>query len=305
VNTRKNSQQNGSGKLNVIFHGAFTFDESKEPDRILALMPRMGHHVYRAGSWLAETEVRGRTTSEEVVYELLGVKPGTENFKPEQNRNVMVKPQGQSDPEKAPYATLKFPLPNKITSLRVAEIPRRDFTFPEELVVDSDPQHIATLQVFTYDIEDQNTLSLKAQDGDGHYWEPVFTGNYINLHIFSAEDHYHKPSNAKEDFNECAKLVGGVKLRLQTRSLRASGIVDAGQLPAGVVEEETEDLALRTMRMDRLGRLIRQNGDANLAWYGNDAMDGSPRACGPIVVKPPVHEERRPLRKRQHREVMT
>ena len=57
----------------------------------MALIPRMGHHVYRAGSWLAETELRGRRTgAKEVVYELLGVKPGTENFKPKQNRKSAV-----------------------------------------------------------------------------------------------------------------------------------------------------------------------------------------------------------------------
>ena len=68
---------------------------------------------------------------------------------------------------------------------------------------------------------------LKADDGDGHYWEPVLTDGHINLHIFSAEDHFHKPSNAEEDFNKCVDLLGGLNLRLQTRSLRATGILDA------------------------------------------------------------------------------
>jgi len=283
VDTQENSQHNGSGKLNVIFHGAFTFDQRTEPNRLLALMPKIPRHVYRAGSWLAETDLRGRTQSEEVVYELSGVKPGAGKFSPEQHQNVMLKPQPQEKPAVAPYATLKFPLPKQITSLQVAEIPRAAFTHPEYLLVDTDPQHIATVQVFTYDILDENALSLKAQDGDGHYWEPVFTGDYINLHIFAAEDHYHKPSNAQEDFNQCVSLLGGVKLRLQTRSLHTSGILDAGQLPPGVAPEETETLALRTLRMARLGRLVSQNGDANLAWYGNDALDGDVEACGPVI----------------------
>jgi len=283
VDSQENSQHDGAGKLNVIFHGAFTFDQSSEPDRILALMPKMPHHVYRAGSWLAETELRGRTDSDAVVYELLGVEPGGEKFRPEQNRNLMLKkPQLKDQPAVYPYATLKFPLPQKIASLQVAAIPRDAFTNQDDLLVDGD-QHIAIVQVFTYDIADQNELSLKARDGDGHYWEPVFTGDYVNLHIFAAEDHYHKPTNAQEDFNQCVSLLGGVNLRLQTRSLQTSGILDTGRLPDGVVEQETESLALRTLRMARLGRLVSQNGDANLAWYGNDALDGDPEACtGPV-----------------------
>jgi len=288
VDTREYANQNGSGKLNVLFHGAFTFDESKEPKRILALIPTMENHVYRAGSWLAETELRGRTESKteskEVVYELVGVKSGGENFQTD-SENLIVKAQGQGDPEAVPYATLRFPLPEKITSLRVGEIARKDFTGREDLVGNRDPQPIATLQVFTYDILDQNALSLKAEDGDGHYWEPAFTGDFINLHIFSAEDHFHKPSNADEDFNKCAELLGGVKLRLQTRSLRATGILNTGELPDGVVQEETETLAVRTLRMARLGRVVRQNGDANLAWYGNDALDGTEEACAGLIGK--------------------
>jgi hypothetical protein len=50
--------------------------------------------------------------------------------------------------------------------------------------------------------------------------------------------------------------------------------------PPGVTDEETEDLATRTKRLMRLGRLIALKGDANLAWYGNDSLDGNPAGCG-------------------------
>jgi hypothetical protein len=262
----------------VVFHGAFTFDQASEPDRILALMPDMPHHVYRAGSWLAETEIQRRVGCEAVVYELTGVKPGGAKFRPE--RNLMIKKQRQDPAETIPFATLTFPLPSQIASLQVAPLPRAAFTYPEQLLVDSDTQHIATVQIFTYDIADENALSLQARDGEGHYWEPMFTGNYINLHIFCAEDSYHKPTNAEEDFNQCAGLLSGVTLRMQTQNLPASRILDAGQLPDGVVQQETESLALRTRRMARLGQLVTQNGDTNLAWYGNDALDGDPEGCG-------------------------
>jgi hypothetical protein len=279
VDTQQYSQQNGSKTLNVILHGAYAFDQTTQPGRILALIPEIGYHTHRAGSWLAETELRGRTDSQAVVYELLGVKAGNDKFEPQQNQNLMVKPQRPGSPQAFPYATLDFPLPRKITSLLVAELPRTSFTYRDELVVNDNSQHIATLQVFTYEIEDQNDLMLKAQDGDGHYWEPVLTDGHVNLHIFSAEDHYHKPSNAEEDFNKCADLIGGLNLRLETDHLPSSRLFDTEPVP-GVDFRETESLALRTQRMARLGRLVLQKGgDANLAWFGNDALDGDPEAC--------------------------
>jgi hypothetical protein len=285
MGTQANSQPNGSAGLNVIFHGACTFDQSREDDRILMSMAMMDHHVYRAGNWLAETELRGRKESDTdaAVYELVGVKAGTARFKPELKQNLIVKTRREDRSRVTPYATLRLPLPRTITSLRVAEIPRAAFTHPEELLTDGDPQHIATLQVFTYDVQDQNALSLQAHAGGGHFWEPVLMGHYINLHIFAAEDHFHKPSNAEEDFNESARLLGGVKLRLQTGSLRANGILDVVGLPDGMAVEETETLALRTQRMARLGRIVKRNGDTNLAWYGNDALDGSDDACAPPI----------------------
>ena len=280
MDTQQNSQPNGCQKLNVVLHGAYQLNQTTEPGRILALIPYIPHHVYRAGNWLAETELRGQTNGSPAVYELLGVKPGNAKFDLQQN--LMVKPKQPGKPQASPYATLIFPLPAQISSLLVASIPRSSFNDTQELVGSSDPQPIATLQILTYDFDDENALMLKAQDGDGHYWEPVLAEGYINLHIFAAEDQYHKPSNSLVDFNKCADLIGGLNLRLQIGLLPASGILPT-QRVAGVNDWETESLALRTERMARLGRLVTQGGDARLAWYGNDALDGDPEACtGPL-----------------------
>ena len=271
------NSQNGTQQLNVIFHGAFAFDQTTQPGTILAQIPYMEYHVYRAGSWLAEIELRGRTGSQAVIYKLEGVKPGTATFDPKYN--LFVKPPSPGNPQSFPYATLVFPLPNKITSVLGGDIPRGVFTFPTELVASGD-QYLSTVQIFTYNITDENDVMLKANDGNGHYWQPVVVKDYINLHIFAAEDHYHKASNAEEDFNWCADLIGGLNLRLQTRFLRTSGLLVGPPLPGGVDEREVESLALRTERMARLGRLVLQgDDDASVAWYGNDALDGDPHAC--------------------------
>jgi len=308
VDTQQNSQQNGSEQLNVIFHGAFVFDQTTQPDQILALIPDIGHHSYRAGSWLAESELRGRTGADAVVYRLMGVTPGHERF--DLDLNVVVKPQSPGKPVTLPYATLVFPRPQKITSLLVAEIPFNSFDHPEDLVESEDDRHqviprtssdhpeeyvmdgacrhLATLQIFTYDFDfkNQNAVMLKADDGEGHFWEPVLTDGHINLHIFAAEDHFHQPSNADEDFNQCADLIGGLNLRLKTQTLPATRTFSQTSIPDGVKVDprETESLARRTDRLARLGRVVLQeNGDANVVWYGNDALDGDPEACsGPV-----------------------
>jgi len=278
VATQENSHRHKSGTLNVLLHGAFTFIHDKDKKQIHALIPKLQEHAYRAGSWLAETELRGRGAS----YELDGVHPGgAHDFDPQ--KNLLVKFNGRLSTTHLPYATLKLPYPRKITSLRVAEVPTKYFSDKRLLEVAGDMQHVATLQVLTYDIDNENKLTLKADTGEDHYWVPAFTEDHIRLHIHSSEDYYHKPSNAQEDFNQCIALLG-VELKLETRYLPASEIPNTkAVLPPGVTPKETEDLAVRTRRMARLGRLVVQDGDANLAWCETDALDGNPQACGGVV----------------------
>jgi hypothetical protein len=276
VETYNTTAQPGSpGILNVALHGTFALIRNEQAKQIRALIPAIGHHVCRAGSWLGETAL-----VEASEYELTGVETGNATFEPEKNLIVRCPTQASLA---QPSMTLRFPLPRQITSLRIGEIPRRSFLHAEELAADSETQRMATLHIFTYDIADENNLCLRAPNGGGHYWEPVPNGNYVNLHIFSAEDHLEGPSNAAGDFKKCAELLG-LQLEL-TGTLLAGEIPGDGCLPAGVAAEETEDLAPRTLRLARLGRLVTGNGDANLAWYANDALDSNPSACsGPICL---------------------
>jgi hypothetical protein len=290
VQTPENSR-NGSQKLNVIFHGAFAFDQVSRPGRILALIPYIDHHVYRAGNWLAETDIRGNINpgdnTSDVEYELRGVEAGSEQFRPDQTLMVTARHPGR--PSARPYATLDFPLPETITATYVADIPLSAIDGADDLLVDKDPQRISTLEVFTYTIENEDAVMLKATDGKaGHYWQPAVVDDHINLHIFAAEDHYHPVSNADEDFNKCTELLGGVRVRLDTTRLPASRVLTGPPLPPGVDDREAESLANRTERLARLGRLVLQpGGDANVAWFGNDALDGNPEGCtGPAFDEP-------------------
>lgn len=285
----------------MLLHGAFTFVNEENANHILTLLPNLEHHVYRAGNWLAETELRGREEIRDsaVTYELQGVDKGRERFvydKPDffdLHNNIVIKFGTLPDNDRrtvtfggvrkpALYATLKLPIPRKITSLRLARIPIEDITDSQLLLEQDDPQHMANLQIFTYDFADDNALRLQAIDGGrDHFWEPAFIRDHINLHIFSSEDHYCKLSNAQDDFNRCVDLLG-VDLQVSTRFLPDCELNDPGVLK-GVTAEETEELAIRNRRMARLGRLLSrypETGDTNLAWRGNDALDGSGDACG-------------------------
>jgi hypothetical protein len=280
------AQTNGSpaGTLNVLLHGTFAYNQ--EPDGITAFIPTIEHHVYRAGNWLGETDLRPGAYKLEGVRDL--TKYGQKGDKFDLSSNLIIKPRQDNVPARgqAPYATLNLGKPRKITSLRLAPVKKADFQPPEaqaELVPKSDPLHIATLQIFTYDIEDESILRLQSTAGPGgHYWEPVFSGDFVNLHIFSEEDHHDRPSFGVGDLLSALNVLGSQIKNVTVGT--PSGIEPGEPLPDGVRPEETEDLAPRTKRMARLGRLVLQNGDPNQAWYSNDALDEDPPACGSPVL---------------------
>jgi hypothetical protein len=279
-------QPNGSpaGTLNVLLHGTFAYNE--EPDGITAFIPKIEHHVYRVGNWLGETDLKPG------AYTLEGVsdpaKRGEKFERFDMSSNLIIKPalDKVSARSQDAYATLILRKPRKITSLRVARVEKKDFqpvAAQRELFSESNTLHIATLQIFTYDIEDEGSLRLQSTQGTGgHYWEPVFSGDFVNLHIFSEEDHHDRPSFGVDDLLSALRILGSQITDVKVGT--PTGIGPDETLPDGVSPEETEDLAPRTKRMARLGRLVLQNGDPNQAWYTNDALDEDPPACGSPVL---------------------
>jgi hypothetical protein len=277
-----------SGTLNVILHGGITFiDRGGGSLPIKAYLPNNPNHVFRAGNWLGETDLaRGD-------YQLFGADPGTGEFK--RSKNLILKPP-QQEP-KGVYATLSFPRPEDIASLRVATVPRKEFVLDKQPLSEQEAEklhirqeeHLSMVQVLTYKVPDANELCIRYLEDDktgGHYWEPVFLGNYINLHVFCSEDRFSTPTHAVEDFAACTELLGYPGLTL-SRPQPAGAIPDDSHLPEGVIEEETEDLGFRTLRMARLGRLFKQNGDTNLAWAPNSAL-WDPYSCSGVIGAPPA-----------------
>ena len=267
----------GNGqKLNVILHGTFAYVDKKGVNFIDALIP-LPHpedgmdHVFRAGNWLGETELRPGT------YKLEGVQTGNAHL--DHGKNIIFQngcPRRPRNPQRE-YARIIFPRPEKISSLRISKVRLKvgNQNWKEE--------HGAALQVFTYAVKNDSDLRLqRVDDADenkprsGHYWEPVFTGDYASLQIFSAEDHPDNPTHTGRAFQRISALLGVTSIKVQVH--RAGGI-EAKDLPPGIIAEETEDLAVRTIRMARLGRLRRQKADLDQAWFGNEALDGNPPGC--------------------------
>ena len=293
-----NDEQPRQSMLNVIFHGSFVFVD--RGDEIHVRIPNLPQHAITAGNWLGETKLMPGT------YRLDGVVHGKAGFNAERNLILHYK---ELPSEPAPYATIVFPKPAGIQSLRVAPLPKdsleavdaKDSHAQKEVQRLNAAEHrIATMQVFTYAIDNVKRLALSsAPKGkpdpsvvDGHYWEPVVVPgkdhtDFANLHIYSTEDHYQDPFQA-EDFAQCAATMG-VKLKLRnpyqaSRIPEQSFALPEERLPPGVNARETEDLAARTKRMARLGRLAcLTEGDTNDAWFEDDALDDATMECGPLV----------------------
>src|SRR5262249_17860611 len=140
---------------------------------------------------------------------------------------------------------------------------------------------IATLQVFTYRFKDDAGLRLVGPNGKGgQFWEPSFAGTEnrsVNLHIFAAPEREHGLSHVGGSFENLIGLFDGVNLKVPQLFPRSE--LHASELPPGVSDKETEDLALRRRRLERLARIIKEDRDANLLYFDTEALDPDPLGC--------------------------
>lgn len=231
--------------LNVILHGLFALAEKE--DHILAMAPDLGgQHVFRAGSWLGESELqRG-------IYWLSGVNAGPGVFDPARNLILENKTVSAQAPSKA-YATICFRRPREIHSVRPVTIdPAKDFTGGDAGSVRS--TQLATIQILVYDCENLSAVRLS-----GHTWEPPQDDEtpVFNLHIFSEEDVKPDESHAIGAFDQAVALFEGVDLHLTKKRDVPEFDVAKEVLPNGVIPLEIEDLAYRRNRLVDLGNTLR------------------------------------------------
>jgi hypothetical protein len=257
------------GKLNVILHGLFDFDQEKAKEEIAVYIPNVGsEHLYKAGNWLAET-----TLAEGADLKLTGVTKGSTDNKLNPNRNIIL----GNVPIKAnagnTYAILRLPFPSlpiqSLQRLTITEDGLAGGTKPE--VLDGRPAvQSATVQVLTYPFESDANLTL-----GNHPWEPVLEDGYVNLHVFSEPERNLMEDHLRHAFQASMGLFEGVDLKLERPALPTDLDAEKKEIPPGVHELELEGLVRRQRRLAVLGRAIKESRDLNAIWDEPTPFDGN------------------------------
>jgi hypothetical protein len=290
----KSSKLPGSpGKLNVILHGLFDFDQEtkkdgKGQDQISVYIPdvnrikpphnmgaghKMTKHVFKAGNWLAET------TLERGKFVLKGVAKGSTENKLSPDRNMIVGKDLKVNSNRTnTYATLVLPYPAlPIQSLRRLTIPANGLSGKSKKTVLNGSKNVqnATVQVLTYSFESDAELAL----GD-HPWEPVLEGGYVNLHVFSEPEKNPTEEHLRHAFEASMKMFDDVDLELTRPAQPANYEAEKSETPPGVHSLELEDLVRRQGRLAVLGRAIKEPRDLNTIWDEPTPFEGnSAGAC--------------------------
>lgn len=232
--------------LNVILHGLFAIHE-RENDMVLFLPEVENIHVFRAGAWLAETQLnRG-----EISYSLTGVTTGTERFSEASNILVPHREPAENASRDA-YATILLPMPKAIASLRAVPIdPATELSGADAVRIQT--AVFPTVQVLTYDVPDMDAVKL-----EGHDWQPSSdpAATIQNLHILSEEEASDK-EHALLAFSKSAALLG---IDLQLNEPKQVPPFDSARdaPPEGVHPMELEDLVERQSRMRDYGEALRK-----------------------------------------------
>jgi hypothetical protein len=265
-------RQGSPGKLNVILHGLFAFDQEEE---IIAYIPDMGsEHQYKAGTWLTETnlEEHAELTLEGVIA---GPPRGNKLLRDDNIILGDVPISANAQECHCIQTTLRLPYPTSpIRALRRLRIPAGALGGDDKprILDGRDAVESATVHVMTYDFESDADLRL----GD-HPWEPVLEDGFVNLHVFSEPERNVTDDHVRHAFQASVGLFAGVNLTLKGRA-QPSYSDDA--IPPGVHELELQDLFQRQRWLAVLGRAIKEGRDVNALWEDPTAFAGSDLCIG-------------------------
>ncbi len=232
-------------QLNVIFHGLAAFyQRAKEIIVFLPDMPAV--HVYRAGNWLAETELAAG------FYRLEGVTGATQPAPFEADRNLMLGKIQLSHPYQGSHAVLFLPMPHHIRALKVV-IPT-GFEGTDAHVV-AGTKGMAMAQVLTYNCADLSACRLGQHD-----WCPLDPhAAFANLHVHAEEEvgELGTEEHAREAFSATIRMLGNLDVRLKP------GPIDLDpNLSLNPVENldprEADSLEERRKRLSAVGSLVRE-----------------------------------------------
>jgi len=298
--------------LYVFLHGlTVVADRGTE---LLVVLPKVPGHVYKAGSWLAETDIAPGSK-----LRLLGVKAGNVTFA--QKGFCIYLPDSSLTTRKR-AASLWLPRPKEILGLQLTQntpyVARTKRSGPSGILMFNG---LSSVNVLVYDYADENEVRL-----EGHYWETCSTGGSTSLHIISTSEEPEGQEHEGETddvLNEVLRDYPGIEFWAGPRPLSAPFVAlqrpmaapwvdplgSAGspfgilrtpnvQLhPKGehIVEVQGDKLAfalaelehptLRLLRLGRLGRLKRGKLPIENLWRDPDPIFERLCNCGTLRAK--------------------
>jgi hypothetical protein len=282
-------------KLYVFIQGLTVIAERKD-GKLEIVMPLVRGHVYKAGSWLAESPVeRGNT------IELTGVKSGKASI-----HDPLIQatsPTGFLATIPRPYtitrrrraATVVVPKPAEILGFLRATGPNT--TNPNFAVrLNSVPpvlyRSVADVLILVYRYKDANQILL-----DGHYWQPCLTPSAISLHLIATSEVPESAQHVADTEDALSEVFLNYPGCTYTRS-NAPPWMDAnhprfGTAP-GLAESdgymmegkdvafalaELEDPPARAKRLERLGRMHREKRRIDCLWRRPDPLCADDTVC--------------------------
>src|SRR5262245_17523474 len=194
------------GVLYVFFHGLCAGRDTG--NEIEVALPDVPGHVFKAGAWLAETEI----TSGRVLH-LTGVNSGSAKLA---QANVGIDLPDCSLTSKKRAATLRLPLPAEIRGFLRTTAPTTPFPVPPRIpplgrfvAWREDTQvgweSVATVVILKYNYQDESAVILDGQQN----WEPSATGGAMSLHIFAVSEGPEGEEHERETQNVLRKVIGG------------------------------------------------------------------------------------------------
>ncbi|HLW79724.1 MAG TPA: hypothetical protein VKU44_09010 [Terriglobia bacterium] len=216
------------GQLNVLFHGLFAF--VTWDNYIEVLVPDVPNHVFLAGAWKEEQELRADHT-----YRLLGVESrplAMMTFDPE--TSAVVHNAGQID-HRIERCRLLLPIPDRVWALRcmLKNDPGEFFSCNEIRA-----KKLPIVTALTYD-------RVEATPSLGSLWKPGAASKATNLHVWAEPNHPVDDTHAYQALKRFKALFPDQCLDLNPHYMEKVAGMGQEPRPAGVSAFEEQSLVER------------------------------------------------------------
>jgi len=260
--------------LYVFLHGLCVIQDTS-PNPLNVILPDVSGHVYRAGNWLAETDIDSGAT-----LELKGVTPGNKGFR---GQPYVIDRTRDSLQAQYRAATIILPRPRQIWGL-LRGIPSPPYTVlvttndnPPESYTD-----LATVLVLAYDYTNESQVFL-----ENHTWEPYAVGGSISLHIVCTSELFETKAHEMDTDNVLRGVIKGYKGSTWFRAMAPDWHYLTASLPKygdltglravndrfvdsqngfAFMQAQLEDYGVRVQRMALLGRLAQEGIPLQSIW---------------------------------------